>query len=316
MKTVIFLRLFPPWTHPLLSRLLPFYWHCWSYVRLAKSLLGPAARTFLLQDQGNTNNQTSDYSKPSNDCILSWFASAAKGPDRDPERLAHLTLLMAMASVHTTLVRITSVLYDLIAHPQLIEEIRAEIAALSRNDKPADDVHWSQAAYPQLHKLDSVLLESQRLNPPAVLGVRRFFSESHTFSNGVFVPKGTYVCLPTFNIENDPTLVQNPEEFDGLRSYRLRQRNRDDAEGHVPKDAFTSINHSNLGFGYGKGACPGRYFASLMLKVLFVKLLSEYEFRFLPGKGRPANGSFHELVFPPPHEKVLVRKREVGSCPF
>lgn len=80
-------------------------------------------------------------------------------------------------------------------------------------------------------------------------------------------------------------------------------------EGEQNRHQFVTIDRTNLEFGYGKSACPGRFFASLIIKVLFVKLLTEYEFRFLPRLGRPKNINFHEFVFPWPWEKVLVRER-------
>lgn len=313
---LVVLRFFPSWTHPLVSRLLPFYWLVWWYIRQAKSLLAPAFHALLSQSQSNPETSMFSSKEDDTDSILVSLATAAKDADRSPERLAQLMLVLALASIHTTLIRIVSVLYDLVAQPHLLDELRAEIETVTSSLGLKEG--WNQIAYTKLHKLDSVLVESQRRHPPAVLGVRRVFSESHTFSNGLFVPKGAYVCLPTFEIGNDPALVDNPEEFDGLRSYRLKSQILNDGQGPTSKEGhdFVTIDRFNLGFGYGKGACPGRFFASLMIKVVLVKLLTEYDFRCLPGRGRPRIIAFHEFLFPPPWEPMLVRRKANGHCPF
>ena len=46
-----------------------------------------------------------------------------------------------------------------------------------------------------------------------------------------------------------------------------------------------------------------------MAKVILVKLLSEYEFRFVGKEGRPENQLLHEFVFFHPDTEVLMRRR-------
>ena len=286
--------------HCFLCYLLPTYWRGKYHVRSAKALLGPKIRDLLRK---NTEGSWKPDSKEDYN-VLSWLADTAKGTDRDPEVLAHLEVLLALASVHTTLLRMVNVLYDLIANPEYFDELRAEIESNNQDG-------WNKSSYQRLEKLDSVLRESQRMSPPTVLGMKRLFRAPFTFSNGLHIPKGTYVCLPIYAIENDPENTTDPKKFDGLRSYRLRQR-----PGEHDEHQFSSPEPTVLNFGYGKSACPGRFFASLTLKILFTKLLTEYEFKFLPGKKRPKNLLAHEFLFPWPWDKVLVRRREGGVCPY
>lgn len=286
--------------HSFLCHLLPTYWKGKGYIRSAKALLGPKIEDLLRKnDDGSwTPDSEEDFN------VLAWSAETAKGRDRDPETLAHLQVLLALASVHTTLLRMVNVLYDLMANPEYFDDLRAEIKSISEGG-------WDKSSYSQLQKLDSVLRESQRMSPPTILGMKRLFMVPHTFSNGLSISKGTYACLPTFAVENDPDNTSNPAQFDGLRSYRLRQ-----SEGDNDDHQFVSTEPTILNFGYGKSACPGRFFASLTLKMVFVKLLSEYEFKFLPNSARPKNILLHEFLFPWPWDKVLVRRRQDGACPF
>lgn len=310
-RTVVLLRLFPDWIRPLLCRALPSYWHGQKYVRSAKALLGPKIRDLLCRsDDGSWSPE--DNEDDSN--VLSWLVDTAKGRDRDPDTLAHVEVLLALASVHTTLLRMVNVLYDLAANPGYFKELQVEIESEAESKQG-----WNAASYSQLQKLDSVLRESQRMSPPTIMGMKRLFKQTYTFSDGLNVPKGTYACLPTYSIENDPEHTPYPDLFDGLRSYRRRQQtwtSDNKLNGNNDEHQFSSTERTILNFGYGKSACPGRYFASLVIKILFVKLLTEYEFKFLPGMERPKNIVAHEFLFCWPWQGMMVRRKKDGACPF
>ena len=301
------MRMFPSWTHPALSRCLSSWWRCQGYLKSAKGLLGPAIDDLIRRnDNGTWQPEATDEGFN----VMAWMVEAAKGQDRNGDTLAHAEVLLALASVHTILVRIVNVLYDLIAHPEYIDELRDEIRSVEK------EIGWDDpaAAYNKLHKMDSVLRESQRLSPPTTLGLKRLFKQPYTFSSGLKIEKGSYAALPVMAIENDPAHTTSPELYDGLRSYRLSQKEPDTPRKWT-EHQFSAIEKTVLNFGYGKSACPGRYFASVALKMVFVKLLTEYEFRFLPGTGRPKNHLVHEFLFPWPWDKVQVRRRE-EECPF
>ena len=118
--------------HSILCCLLPSYWRGHSYIRRAKTLLGP--RIAELLHKNDTQNWTLDEEEDSS--VPFWLADAAKGRNRCPAVLAHIEALLALASVHTTLLRMVNVLYDLTAAgPELIAELRAEIDGLNPPQK-------------------------------------------------------------------------------------------------------------------------------------------------------------------------------------
>lgn len=261
-------------------------------------LLGPKIQELIdLSDAG----KWSPGDDPADFNVLSWLVEAAKGKDRNPGALAHVEVLLALASVHTTLLRVVNVLYDLTSNPIYLQELSAELDAIGGHG-------WSYSSYNDLKALDSFIRESQRLSPPTITGLKRLFKEPYTFSSpgseGLQIPRGTYVCLPTMTIENDPAHTPDPASFDGLRSYRLRQTHGQE-DGHQ----FSQVEPSNLGFGYGKSACPGRFFASLIVKMTMVKLLRNYDFKFVPGQGRPKNYIIHEFLFPWPWDQMLLKNK-------
>lgn len=298
---------------PLVFPLLPSYWKGQWYLRTAKQLLGPKLRELIKQSDAGVWEPKDNSADDLN--ILSWLASTAKGRDRDPDSISHVLVLVALASVHTTLLRMVNVVYDIVAAgPVLRDKLLDEIASV------ADD-GWASGAYDELQCLDSVLCESQRLSPPTTLGMKRIFRSSYTFRDGTHVPAGTYVCMPIHAIENDAAHTAHPEDYDGLRSFRARGELRPSGDENADKLAakefqFSTPTRTALNFGYGKTACPGRFFASVVIKMVLVKLLTDYEFRFLPGTGRPKNLMVHEFLFPWPWQRMLVRRRKEGSCPF
>ena len=305
------MRLFPKWVQKLMYPLLPSYWEAQRHLSRAKRLLRSRIQEIIEQDEDAAQKPMDNSADEAN--ILNWLSNAVKGKDRHPDVVSHALLLLALASVHTTLLRMVNVLYDVTAAGEsLQEQLITEIETVSQSG-------WAAASYEELHRLDSVLRESQRLSPPVTMGMKRVFLEPHTFDDGTHIPQGTYACLPIYAIENDEYHAHQPHEFDGLRSFRVHEENK---RLHGPRNAttreflFATPTQTSLHFGYGKLACPGRFFASCAIKAVLVKMFSEYEFRFLPNSGRPRNLEFHEFIFPPASQKMLVRRRKGAIGPF
>ena len=104
--------------------------------------------------------------------------------------------------------------------------------------------------------------------------------------------------------QEDPS-IPDPEVFDGLRYYRMRQR-----EGHANKHQFATTDPYTLHFGHGKYSCPGRFLASNVIKLILGRLLLDFDFRFPSSQGRPEDVRVHEYVFPDPLGKVEFKLRK------
>ncbi|KAK0631018.1 cytochrome P450 [Bombardia bombarda] len=321
-KTIVVLRSLPNWMQPLVYPLLPSYWNGKKNLNMAKQLLGPQIHEYI--QKSNAGEWEPKDNKAEDLNILSWLSAMAKGRDRSPDVIAHVLVLVALASVHTTLLRMVNVLYDITAAgPALRDELLAEITATGGEDGAGWAKTKTKNPYGELHRLDSVLRESQRISPPTTLGMKRLFNEDYTFADGTHIPKGTYVCLPIHAIENDAAHTPDPERFDGLRSFRARQEEEkllagtgSRAANAVDEFLFSTPTRTGLNFGYGKTACPGRFFASVVIKMVLVKMLTEYEFKFMPGTGRPENYMVHEFLFTLPWQKMMVRRRSDGVALF
>jgi cytochrome P450 len=71
------------------------------------------------------------------------------------------------------------------------------------------------------------------------------------FSNGVTIPAGTLITLPASAIHKDENFYPNPDEFDGFRFARLRER-----EGDTMSSRYQAVSASSehLAFGLGRHA--------------------------------------------------------------
>lgn len=77
---------------------------------------------------------------------------------------------------------------------------------------------------------------------------------------------------------HDPDIYPDPETFDGYRFFRMRGDPSLDSQAHI-----VSTSPAHLGFGHGKHACPGRFFAANELKVALAHLIMKYDWKLLPG---------------------------------
>ena len=99
---------------------------------------------------------------------------------------------------------------------------------------------WTKAGLDQMHKIDSFIKESQRLNP---LWTRKFETllsfvdfatnfllvllsrvavDDFTFSDGTTIPRGTFVSVSTDNAHLNHKVYEDPLKFDGFQFSKMR----------------------------------------------------------------------------------------------
>ncbi|KAL8711938.1 MAG: hypothetical protein Q9220_003634 [cf. Caloplaca sp. 1 TL-2023] len=292
--TVLILRLFPRSCHRWISAFLPSSWITHLSLRRAKKMLIP----IIQERQRQQAAPTKEYEKPTD--LLQYMIESAHGDDLEPGRLAHLQLMVNLAGIHTTSAAMTHAIYDLCEHPESVECLREEIEQVLQQDGG-----WQRNTYKKLDKLDSFLKESQRFNPPTLLSFNRIALAPLSLSSGISIPAGTHFSVASRHILFDPEVTPDPLTFDAFRYHKLRKFSPDGGHTHD----FASADGTNMNFGAGRYACPGRYFAAMELKLLLAHLLLNYDFRFPDGVSRPGNLVIDEFAGPNPWAKVLVRKR-------
>ncbi|KAI0002407.1 cytochrome P450 [Russula compacta] len=218
-----------------------------------------------------------DWDDKPND-LLMWLMNEAKGVERSVEGLARRLLVVNFAAIHSTSLSLTQALYRLLSNPEHIEPLRQEVEAVVAEEG------WTKAGMDRLHKMDSVLRETQRVDGLGILALVRLALRPFTFSNGVTIPAGTLVAIPASAVHGDERIYPNPEKFDGFRFAKLRE-----SEGDTTMNRYQMVSTSgeHLAFGLGRHTCPGRFFAANEIKAMLAHIIVTYDIKFEEGKGAP-----------------------------
>ncbi|EAS32065.3 cytochrome P450 monooxygenase [Coccidioides immitis RS] len=290
------LRMFPSFMRSSVAPFLSSYWRIRSNIATAKRVIVP----IINQRRRDEASGDPNYEKPKD--LLQWMLDTAKPKDAAPASLAHRLLALSLGSLNTTTTAAVQTLYDICNHPEYFEPLREELL-----DSLTANGGWDKATLSKLHGFDSFMKESQRVNPPSYLSFNRVVRKPLTLSDGTRFPKGTHFGMPAYSILQDPSIVENPTEFDGFRYKKIRQQPKE-----ANKHQYASTDSNNIHFGHGKYACPGRFYASHVVKLIVGHLILEYDFKFPEGKCRPQNLNIDENVYPDPSATLLIRRRQMA----
>ena len=128
-------------------------------------------------------------------------------------------------------------------------------------------------------------------------------------SDGTSISPGEVIKMPSGPMAHDESYYANPDKFDGDRFCREISKEQ---EGERPLGKeYAGIEPGNLTWGYGRFSCPGRWYASVMLKLLLATLLLEYDFELTGNQSvRPPNMIVGARVLPDMKQKISLRKRQ------
>ncbi|KAL0766919.1 hypothetical protein CaCOL14_010490 [Colletotrichum acutatum] len=288
------LKFWPPILRPLVHRFVSGYAEVQRQLNLGRSIVVDAIRKI-------DEREKIGVPEPQPTSVLYHMSRKAPGTSSAVIDM-HLKeqLNLAVGGIHTTSAVLTQTLFELSAHPEYIPELRKEVVDTLVKFEGA----FSKAALWDMHKLDSFIRETHRLNSPNLTTLQRRAIQDVTLSDGTFIPNGTKLEFPTFAIHRDSEFFDNAPDFDGFRFLKLRQE--DDKEGG--KHHYVSARRDMLGWGLGKTACPGRFLADVEIKLIVAFILMNYDIKNPDGQGRHAHVHFENQVFPDPVNPVLMKK--------
>ncbi|KAI1776976.1 cytochrome P450 [Hypoxylon cercidicola] len=246
------------------------------------------------------------------DDMLQWMLSKVDEFSLTDDAIAETQLNVSMAAIHTTTLTVTMILYDLVVRPDLIEELREEIrSVLAAND----GVMTSHALF-EMKLLDSVMKESQRVNPGSLIRFQRYVSKPVTLSDGTHLPAGYMIETAHALAVQDPSVYQNPETFDPRRFLNLRNGTAEDLLKYKNKEQhqFVTVTKDFMHFGYGRHACPGRFFAANEIKLILARVLLGYDIRMPDGlTERYANLRMGSNAMPDPTKEILFKRVKTAA---
>jgi len=139
----------------------------------------------------------------------------------------------------------------------------------------------STHALQAMKKLDSFLKESLRFHPLGASSFQRKVRKSFKLSTGETIPAGVVIEAPNHAVARDPAAFEDADQFRPLRFYEMRQRPSGET---APKHQFVSVSAKSLSFGYGRHACPGRFFAANEIKMIVATCIVRYDVRLAEGQ--------------------------------
>jgi cytochrome P450 len=152
--------------------------------------------------------------------MINWNIENSPSSKRhDVKYQAMQQLQVSFLAIHTTAKLLTNVCFDLAAHPEYVQPLRDELEEVLH----ATGGQLTKAALLKLKKMDSIMSETQRHNPPGIMTFNRKATSSLELSNGLHIPSGTYLAAASSQIAMDSEYWETPEKYDGLRFYRMRQ---------------------------------------------------------------------------------------------
>ncbi|KAI4597404.1 hypothetical protein KJ359_004510 [Pestalotiopsis sp. 9143b] len=292
------LRMFPPWSHWFVTYLIP------ARRRVQKQIdIGTKVVRELMEERGEAAESDDDGT------LFEWMAKNATGTEGTLQEMAARQCILTLASIHTTATTVANALFDLIGHPEWIDVLREEIdETIKTHGDLSKDVSvktWLQ----HLEKMDSFIVESQRLNPPILLTPQRIAMIPITLKDGTHIPVGTRIAWPGPQHAFDPNVTASPKAFDPMRSYNKRYAGSGE---NLNKFQCGQTDPDNMSFGYGNQVCPGRYFAVCEIKLVFMRLIQNFDFASANNGVRPRTIYADENVILDPYAKVMMRKRAVN----
>ncbi|PLB49717.1 cytochrome P450 [Aspergillus steynii IBT 23096] len=285
------LRMWPTIFHPVVARFLPSCRKVQSELQEAREIINPvlaerAAEKEAAARQGSTPKRYTD--------AMEWMEQCAKGRPYDA---GAAQLSFSLAAIHTTSDMLTQVLYDLSGKDELIEALREEARTVIKEDG------WQKTTLYKLKLMDSMLKESQRMKPISVVSMRRLATKTVTLSDGTTIPKGTSIFVSSKRMW-DPEIYPNPGTFDAYRFLRLRE-----TPGNENSSQLVSVSPEHFGFGLGKHACPGRFFAANEIKIALCHILLKYDFRLEEGS-QPEIMKMGSEISADHFARLQIRRRE------
>ncbi|KAI0194619.1 cytochrome P450 [Astrocystis sublimbata] len=207
------LQFFPPWMRPAAQYLVSELRTIKKDLAKAQAMLEPLIEERLADAE---NMQGAD--KP--DDFMQWFSDALPEEEkRDFFIQTKMQLLLSASSIHTTSNLSTDCIYDLAVHQEMQEILREEAIEVFESEQGA----WERKdSIAKLKKMDSFIKESQRLSGNVTSFIRKVMKPID-LSDGTHLPSGTNVLTPLAGMSLDERYFPDPEVFDGLRFWKLRQ---------------------------------------------------------------------------------------------
>ncbi|MCJ1423252.1 hypothetical protein MMC29_001134 [Sticta canariensis] len=229
-----------------------------------------------------------------------------------------LLALMLGAIASTTMAATNAFVDILCSSPEFCcyDRLREEVVLAINTEED-----WLDPAF--LMKLpctDSAIRESLRQNPLQARPVVRevVHKDGTTIPGGSHLPPGTWVGVAANGLHRDERFYPEPNTYDPFRFSRERTESalisgvgRKETVGVTKsgRNQLSTTSDTFVSFGHGRFACPGRWLASHLLKLMLAYVVLNYDIQ--PLDKRPADILFADQMVPSRNTIIKVRRRKL-----
>ncbi|XP_009281986.1 PREDICTED: cytochrome P450 1B1-like [Aptenodytes forsteri] len=227
--------------------------------------------------------------------ISDIMIAAVERGDRPPEGLGPKDVEGAMTDIFgagqdTTSTALSWVLLLLLKHPQLQQDLQAELdRVVGRSRLPTAEDR------PHLPLLEAFIYETLRYSSFVPITIPHATTDDVEFE-GFHIPKGTVVFINQWSVNHDSSKWPDPQRFDPARFLDVQQ--------HLDRDRAGSV----MIFSAGQRRCIGDQLSKLQLFLFAAILLHQCSFHANPAEHLTMD-CVHGLALKPQPFTVTVRQR-------
>ncbi|XP_017556900.1 cytochrome P450 2U1 [Pygocentrus nattereri] len=194
-----------------------------------------------------------------------------------------------IAGTDTTTNTILWMVLYMCLYPEVQEKVQQEINAVVGSGRLPSLTDKGTLPY-----TEATIMEVQRMTVVVPLSIPHMASKTTEF-RGYTIPKGTVIIPNLWSVHRDPTVWENPDDFNPSRFL--------DEQGQLLRKEYF------IPFGIGRRVCMGEQLAKMELFLMFTSLMQAFTFR-LPDEHQPPpmHGRFGLTLAPCPY-KVCVTPR-------
>lgn len=288
IRTSLVMVLCPKAVQPIIGRLLGLAskYHYWISSRYTLPLIEKRFEELARKDSGDPEYK--EWKEPQDFITWSYRTAQADGrlDEMQPVRVAQRILPLNFAAIHTTTITAYETLANILsADPSVLEDLREEVYRVHH-----EEGGWTKQGFSRMHRLDSTIRESQRLAPLGLTLIHRkvIARAGITTPEGIKLEYGTLITCPWAPVAFDEEIHdKSATKFDAFRYSRAREAydamsadEKHNANALALKQTgMVTTSDRHLAFGHGRHACPGRFFVSPELKMIFAYLILNYDFK-------------------------------------
>jgi cytochrome P450 len=302
----------PPFLRPVLAPLLAMRTKKYrtQYRKIVVPLVEERIRMWERHEKTGEGELPSDF--------VQWIIprAAQHGPEHlDPSKISYRLLALNTMFIFAMSYIFAHCVIDICSSPERKRFMDGMAEECKRVAAKYGEGVASGKAVDEFHRVDSAIRESMRVSDVGVVTLPRDVvgNKPLDLGNGIICPPGTRLMYPTQPMHLDPEFWPDPQRFDAFRFSDPFDKEAGgllsaSADGTAKdRENLVDLTTTFLAWGYGKKACPGRWYAAQTIKQALAYMVMNYDVE-LVGEA-PKRKALLNMMVPPTEARLRFRKR-------